>query len=101
MGDVQEYFITKNVRTFIRFLFQDIILLKGSNPITQLAFTLQWFHLCRILFESWMNINDFGPNLSFFFRMVLIQNMQLLVVARKIWAKAMKTNTVLTNVLKC
>jgi methylmalonyl-CoA mutase len=81
MGDVQEYFITKNVRNFIRFLFQDIILPKLEQPITQLAFTLSnGFTYVEYYLSRGMNINDFGPNLSFFFRMVLIQNMQLLVV---------------------
>jgi methylmalonyl-CoA mutase len=88
MGDVQEYFITKNVRNFIRFLFQDIILKQGANQLRNWLYTFKWFHYVNI--ESWMNINDFGPNLSFFFSMVLIQNMQYGRVARKIWAKAMK-----------
>jgi methylmalonyl-CoA mutase len=66
MGDVQEYFIT-NVRNF--YSFQDIISLRGQ-PITQLAFTLSnGFTYVEYYLSRGMSINDFGPNLSFFFQM--------------------------------
>jgi methylmalonyl-CoA mutase len=55
MGDVQEYFITKNVRNFYSVSISGYHIAEaGANPITQLAFTLSnGFTYVEILFESW------------------------------------------------
>jgi methylmalonyl-CoA mutase len=59
---------TNNVRNFYWFLYQDITLLKRVNSITQVAFTLQMdLHYVEYYLSRGMSINDFGPNLSFFF----------------------------------
>ncbi len=69
MGDVQEYFITKNVRNFYSVSISGYHIAEaGANPITQLAFTLSnGFTYVEYYLSRGMNINDFGPNLSFFF----------------------------------
>ena len=69
MGDVQEYFIIKKLEIFILFQFLVTILQKqGANPITQLAFTLSnGFTYVEYYLSRGMSIDDFGPNLSFFF----------------------------------
>ena len=69
MGDVQEYFITKNVRNFYSVSISGYHIAEaGANPITQLAFTLSnGFTYVEYYLSRGMSINDFGPNLSFFF----------------------------------
>ena len=69
MGDVQEYFIKQNVRNFYSVSISGYHIAEaGANPITQLAFTLaNGFTYVEYYLSRGMNINDFGPNLSFFF----------------------------------
>jgi methylmalonyl-CoA mutase len=93
MGDVQEYFITKNVRNFYSVSISGYHIAEaGANPITQLAFTLSnGFTYVEYYLSRGMNINDFGPNLSFFFSNGVDPEYSVIGrVARKIWAKAMK-----------
>jgi methylmalonyl-CoA mutase len=93
MGDVQEYFITNNVRNFYSVSISGYHIAEaGANPITQLAFTLSnGFTYVEYYLSRRMNINDFGPNLSFFFSNGVDPEYAVIGrVARKIWAKAMK-----------
>lgn len=93
MGDVQEYFITKEVRNFYSVSISGYHIAEaGANPITQLAFTLSnGFTYVEYYLSRGMNINDFGPNLSFFFSNGVDPEYAVIGrVARKIWAKAMK-----------
>jgi methylmalonyl-CoA mutase len=93
MGDVQEYFITKNVRNFYSVSISGYHIAEaGANPITQLAFTLSnGFTYVEYYLSRGMDINDFGPNLSFFFSNGVDPEYAVIGrVARKIWAKAMK-----------
>ncbi|KGO94606.1 methylmalonyl-CoA mutase family protein [Flavobacterium subsaxonicum] len=93
MGDVQEYFITKNVRNFYSVSISGYHIAEaGANPITQLAFTLSnGFTYVEYYLSRGMSINDFGPNLSFFFSNGVDPEYAVIGrVARKIWAKALK-----------
>ena len=93
MGDVQEYFIQKNVRNFYSVSISGYHIAEaGANPITQLAFTLSnGFTYVEYYLSRGMNIDDFGPNLSFFFSNGVDPEYAVIGrVARKIWAKAMK-----------
>jgi methylmalonyl-CoA mutase len=93
MGDVQEYFIKKNVRNFYSVSISGYHIAEaGANPITQLAFTLaNGFTYVEYYLSRGMNINDFGPNLSFFFSNGIDPEYAVIGrVARKIWAKALK-----------
>ncbi|VXB65642.1 Isobutyryl-CoA mutase / P-loop GTPase [Flavobacterium sp. 9R] len=93
MGDVQEYFIAKNVRNFYSVSISGYHIAEaGANPITQLAFTLaNGFTYVEYYLSRGMNINDFGPNLSFFFSNGVDPEYAVIGrVARKIWAKALK-----------
>lgn len=93
MGDVQEYFITNNVRNFYSVSISGYHIAEaGANPITQLAFTLSnGFTYVEYYLSRGMNINDFGPNLSFFFSNGIDPEYAVIGrVARKIWAKALK-----------
>lgn len=93
MGDVQEYFITQNVRNFYSVSISGYHIAEaGANPITQLAFTLSnGFTYVEYYLSRGMSINDFGPNLSFFFSNGVDPEYSVIGrVARKIWAKAMK-----------
>ena len=93
MGDVQEYFIKQNVRNFYSVSISGYHIAEaGANPITQLAFTLSnGFTYVEYYLSRGMNINDFGPNLSFFFSNGIDPEYAVIGrVARKIWAKAMK-----------
>ncbi|MFN3968108.1 methylmalonyl-CoA mutase family protein [Flavobacterium sp.] len=93
MGDVQEYFIQKNVRNFYSVSISGYHIAEaGANPITQLAFTLaNGFTYVEYYLSRGMSINDFGPNLSFFFSNGIDPEYAVIGrVARKIWAKAMK-----------
>lgn len=93
MGDVQEYFINQNVRNFYSVSISGYHIAEaGANPITQLAFTLaNGFTYVEYYLSRGMNINDFGPNLSFFFSNGIDPEYAVIGrVARKIWAKALK-----------
>ncbi len=93
MGDVQEYFIQHKVRNFYSVSISGYHIAEaGANPITQLAFTLaNGFTYVEYYLSRGMNINDFGPNLSFFFSNGIDPEYAVIGrVARRIWAKAMK-----------
>lgn len=93
MGDVQEYFIQQKVRNFYSVSISGYHIAEaGANPITQLAFTLaNGFTYVEYYLSRGMNINDFGPNLSFFFSNGIDPEYAVIGrVARRIWAKAMK-----------
>lgn len=93
MGDVQEYFIKNNVRNFYSVSISGYHIAEaGANPITQLAFTLSnGFTYVEYYLSRGMDINDFGPNLSFFFSNGIDPEYAVIGrVARKIWAKAMR-----------
>jgi methylmalonyl-CoA mutase len=93
MGDVQEYFITKKVQNFYSVSISGYHIAEaGANPISQLAFTLSnGFTYVEYYLSRGMKINDFGPNLSFFFSNGIDPEYAVIGrVARKIWAKAMK-----------
>ncbi|MFD0991331.1 methylmalonyl-CoA mutase family protein [Mariniflexile jejuense] len=93
MGDIQEYFITNNVRNFYSVSISGYHIAEaGANPITQLALTLSnGFTYVEYYLSRGMDINKFGPNLSFFFSNGIDPEYAVIGrVARKIWAKAMK-----------
>jgi methylmalonyl-CoA mutase len=93
MGDVQEYFIHKKVRNFYSVSISGYHIAEaGANPISQLAFTLaNGFTYVEYYLSRGMNINDFGPNLSFFFSNGIDPEYAVIGrVARRIWAKAMR-----------
>ncbi len=93
MGDVQEYFIDKEIRNFYSVSISGYHIAEaGANPITQLALTLaNGFTFVEYYLSRGMNINDFGPNLSFFFSNGIDPEYAVIGrVARRIWAKAMK-----------
>ena len=93
MGDVQEYFIEKNVRNFYSVSISGYHIAEaGANPITQLALTLaNGFTYVEYYLSRGMDINKFGPNLSFFFSNGVDPEYAVIGrVARKIWAKALK-----------
>ena len=93
MGDVQEYFIKEKVRNFYSVSISGYHIAEaGANPITQLAFTLSnGFTYVEYYLSRGMNIDDFAPNLSFFFSNGMDPEYSVIGrVARRIWAKAMK-----------
>jgi isobutyryl-CoA mutase len=93
MGDVQEYFIKENVRNFYSVSISGYHIAEaGANPITQLAFTLaNGFTYVEYYLSRGMHIDDFAPNLSFFFSNGMDPEYSVIGrVARRIWAKAMK-----------
>ncbi|MDF2379904.1 methylmalonyl-CoA mutase family protein [Nostoc ellipsosporum NOK] len=93
MGDVQEYFIEKKVRNFYSVSISGYHIAEaGANPITQLALTLaNGFTYVEYYLSRGMNIDDFAPNLSFFFSNGMDPEYSVIGrVARRIWAKAMK-----------
>ncbi|MGH2553051.1 MAG: methylmalonyl-CoA mutase family protein, partial [Chitinophagaceae bacterium] len=93
MGDVQEYFIEQKIRNFYSVSISGYHIAEaGANPITQLAFTLSnGFTYVEYYLSRGMNIDDFAPNLSFFFSNGMDPEYSVIGrVARKIWAKAMK-----------
>ncbi len=93
MGDVQEYFIEHQVRNFYSVSISGYHIAEaGANPITQLAFTLSnGFTYVEYYLSRGMDINNFGPNLSFFFSNGVDPEYAVIGrVARRIWAKAMK-----------
>ncbi|TXD81842.1 methylmalonyl-CoA mutase family protein [Subsaximicrobium wynnwilliamsii] len=93
MGDVQEYFIENKVRNFYSVSISGYHIAEaGANPISQLAFTLSnGFTYVEYYLSRGMDINDFGPNLSFFFSNGIDPEYAVIGrVARKIWSKALK-----------
>lgn len=93
MGDVQQYFIQQNVRNFYSVSISGYHIAEaGANPITQLAFTLaNGFTYVEYYLSRGMDINAFGPNLSFFFSNGIDPEYAVIGrVARRIWAKALK-----------
>ncbi len=93
MGDVQQYFIDHNVRNFYSVSISGYHIAEaGANPISQLAFTLaNGFTFVEYYVSRGMDINDFAPNLSFFFSNGIDPEYAVIGrVARRIWAKAMK-----------
>jgi len=93
MGDVQEYFIEKKVRNFYSVSISGYHIAEaGANPITQLAFTLaNGFTYVEYYLSRGMDINEFGPNLSFFFSNGVDPEYAVIGrVARRIWAKALR-----------
>lgn len=93
MGDVQQFFIDKKVQNFYSVSISGYHIAEaGANPISQLAFTLaNGFTYVEYYLSRGMNINDFAPNLSFFFSNGMDPEYSVIGrVARRIWAKAMK-----------
>ena len=93
MGDVQEFFIDKKIRNFYSVSISGYHIAEaGANPISQLAFTLSnGFTYVEYYLSRGMDINEFGPNLSFFFSNGIDPEYSVIGrVARKIWSKAMK-----------
>lgn len=93
MGDVQQYFIDNQVRNFYSVSISGYHIAEaGANPITQLAFTLaNGFTYVEYYLSRGMDINEFAPNLSFFFSNGIDPEYAVIGrVARRIWAKALK-----------
>jgi len=93
MGDVQDYFIQNKVRNFYSVSISGYHIAEaGANPISQLAFTLSnGFTFVEYYRSRGMNVDDFAPNLSFFFSNGIDPEYAVIGrVARRIWAKAMK-----------
>ena len=93
MGDVQEYFIDHSIQNFYSVSISGYHIAEaGANPISQLAFTLaNGFTYIEYYLSRGMNIDDFAPNLSFFFSNGMDPEYSVIGrVARRIWAKAMK-----------
>ena len=93
MGDVQQYFIDHQIRNFYSVSISGYHIAEaGANPITQLAFTLaNGFTFVEYYLARGMHIDDFAPNLSFFFSNGIDPEYAVIGrVARRIWAKAMK-----------
>ena len=93
MGDVQQYFIEQGVRNFYSVSISGYHIAEaGANPLSQLAFTLSnGFTFVEYYLSRGMNIDDFAPNLSFFFSNGIDPEYSVIGrVARRIWAKAMK-----------
>ncbi|MDX1955990.1 MAG: methylmalonyl-CoA mutase family protein [Chitinophagaceae bacterium] len=93
MGDVQEYFIQQQVRNFYSVSISGYHIAEaGANPVTQLAFTLaNGFTYVEYYLSRGMSIDDFAPNLSFFFSNGMDPEYSVIGrVARRIWAKAMR-----------
>ena len=93
MGDVQQYFVDHDVQNFYSVSISGYHMAEaGANPITQLAFTLaNGFTYVEYYLSRGMDIDEFAPNLSFFFSNGLDAEYAVIGrVARRIWAKAMK-----------
>lgn len=93
MGDVQQFFIDKNIRNFYSVSISGYHIAEaGANPISQLAFTLSnGFTFVEYYLSRGMAIDDFAPNLSFFFSNGIDPEYAVIGrVARRIWAKAIK-----------
>ena len=93
MGDVQEWFVDHEVRNFYSVSISGYHIAEaGANPITQLAFTLaNGFTIVEYYLARGMRIDDFAPNLSFFFSNGMDPEYTVIGrVARRIWARAMR-----------
>jgi isobutyryl-CoA mutase len=93
MGDVQHYFIDQRVRNFYSVSISGYHIAEaGANPISQLAFTLaNGFTIVEYYLARGMRIDDFAPNLSFFFSNGMDPEYAVIGrVARRIWARAMR-----------
>ena len=93
MGDIQEYFVRHKVKNFYSVSISGYHIAEaGANPITQLAFTLaNGFTYVEYYLSRWMKIDDFAPNLSFFFSNGMDAEYSVIGrVARRIWAKAIR-----------
>jgi len=93
MGDVQQYFIDHRVRNFYSVSVSGYHIAEaGANPISQLAFTLaNGFTIVEYYLARGMRIDDFAPNLSFFFSNGMDPEYAVIGrVARRIWARAMR-----------
>jgi methylmalonyl-CoA mutase len=93
MGDIQQYFIENKVRNFYSVSISGYHIAEaGANPITQLALTISnGFTFVEYYLNRGMNIDDFAPNLSFFFSNGIDPEYSVIGrVARIIWAKAIK-----------
>ena len=93
MGDIQAYFIEHDVRNFYSVSISGYHIAEaGANPISQLAFTLaNGFTFVEAYLARGMEIDDFAPNLSFFFSYGMDPEYAVLGrVARRIWAVAMR-----------
>jgi methylmalonyl-CoA mutase len=93
MGDIQQYFIDQKVRNFYSVSISGYHIAEaGANPISQLAFTLaNGFTFVEYYLSRGMHIDDFAPNLSFFFSNGMDPEYAVLGrVARRIWAKAIR-----------
>lgn len=93
MGDIQQYFIDHNVRNYYSVSISGYHIAEaGANPISQLAFTLaNGFTYVEYYLSRGMDIDDFAPNLSFFFSNGLDPEYTVIGrVARRIWATVMR-----------
>ena len=93
MADIQQYFIDYKIRNFYSVSISGYHIAEaGANPITQLAFTLaNGFTYVEYYLSRGMHIDDFAPNLSFFFSNGIDPEYAVIGrVARRIWSKAMK-----------
>ncbi|QDH70370.1 methylmalonyl-CoA mutase family protein [Marilutibacter alkalisoli] len=93
MGDIQQYFVDKGVRNFYSVSISGYHIAEaGANPISQLAFTLSnGFTIVEYYLARGMKIDDFAPNLSFFFSNGMDPEYTVIGrVARRIWARAMR-----------
>ncbi len=94
MGDMQQYFIDQQIRNFYSVSISGYHIAEaGANPISQLAFTLSnGFTFVEAYLARGMNIDDFAPNLSFFFSNGMDPEYTVMGrVARRIWATAMRS----------
>jgi methylmalonyl-CoA mutase len=95
MGDMQSYFIDKQIGNFYSVSISGYHIAEaGANPISQLAFTLSnGFTYVEYYLSRGMHIDDFAPNLSFFFSNGIDPEYSVIGrVARRIWAKAIKVS---------
>ena len=93
MGDIQQYFVRHNIRNFYSVSISGYHIAEaGANPVTQLAFTLaNGFTYVEAYLARGMDINDFAPNLSFFFSNGMCPEYTVMGrVARRIWAIVMR-----------
>jgi isobutyryl-CoA mutase len=93
MGDIQQFFVENSVRNFYSVSISGYHIAEaGANPISQLAFTLSnGFTIVEYYLARGMKIDDFAPNLSFFFSNGMDPEYSVIGrVARRIWARAMR-----------
>jgi len=93
MGDIQQYFVHHDVKNFYSVSISGYHIAEaGANPISQLAFTLaNGFTFVEAYLARGMHVDDFAPNLSFFFSNGMDPEYAVIGrVARRIWARAMR-----------